>query len=257
MATTYIQAVNEILIESNEVQLTAATFASAVGIQEYVKNIINRSYMELVAKSDEWPFLSTAESNVNEPYSGNVTLETVIGQRWYLLKTGSTDITTDFLRVDWNTFTCTTEGATGATAPFDYELLEYTTFEHWKDSFSQNEDRDAGDQATGGMPLRTVESRDGRYFGLSPIPDKVYKIYFTAWDQPTKLSASTDTFIVPDMYIPVILHLARYYLATFKKDFQEAQMAMRDYNMAYRDMRNGLLTNPSDYMRTDWFIRRH
>ena len=257
MATTYLQAVNEVLGESNEVELTAANFASAVGVQSVVKRAVNKAYLKLVAKSNEWPFLATAESNVNEPYSGNVTLETVIGQRWYLLKTGSSDVTTDFLRVDWNTFSITTNGATGAVAPFDHNLLEYTTFEHWRDKWSRNENAEAADTALGNVPLRVVESQDGRYFGLSPIPDKVYKVYFTAWDQPTKLSASTDAFVVPDMYMHVVTQLATYYLALFKKDWQEAQFALADYKDSYRDMHAALLGNPSNYMRNDKYVRRY
>ena len=48
MATTYLQLSNEILREMNEVELTQANFASAVGIQSHVKDVINRSYLDMV-----------------------------------------------------------------------------------------------------------------------------------------------------------------------------------------------------------------
>jgi hypothetical protein len=42
MATTYLTLTNEVLRELNEVQLTSANFASAVGIQAFIKESINR-----------------------------------------------------------------------------------------------------------------------------------------------------------------------------------------------------------------------
>ena len=44
MATTYLELSNEILREMNEVELTSSDFASSVGVQTHVKDLINRSY---------------------------------------------------------------------------------------------------------------------------------------------------------------------------------------------------------------------
>ena len=118
MATTYIEAVNDILSETNEVELTTVNFSAAVGLQKYVKNIINRSYLEICAKEKEWPFLAAAESNVNEPYPGNITTETTEGTRWYLLKSGSSDVRSDFIKVDWGSFFSTSDGGSGQVTPF-------------------------------------------------------------------------------------------------------------------------------------------
>ena len=38
MATTYLDITNEVLRELNEVPLTAANFASAIGLQKFVKD---------------------------------------------------------------------------------------------------------------------------------------------------------------------------------------------------------------------------
>ena len=43
MATTYLTLTNEVLRELNEVQLTSSNFSSAVGIQAFVQESINRS----------------------------------------------------------------------------------------------------------------------------------------------------------------------------------------------------------------------
>ena len=62
------------------------------------------------------------------------------------------------------------------------------------------------------LQLRVIRSSDGRRFGLSPIPDKVYNIHFFAYNRPTALSADTDTVLFPEQYKPVLLARARYYL---------------------------------------------
>ena len=47
MATTYLDITNEVLRELNEVPLTTSTFASATGIQKFVKDSINKSLFDI------------------------------------------------------------------------------------------------------------------------------------------------------------------------------------------------------------------
>jgi len=47
MATTYLDLSNEVLRELNEVVLTSGTFASATGIQSFVKDAINKSIFDI------------------------------------------------------------------------------------------------------------------------------------------------------------------------------------------------------------------
>ena len=256
MATTYLTLVNQLLKGSNESVLTSGNFSSAVGVQDYAKDIINRVYLEICAEEEQWPFLASAESNANEPFAGNTVIETVAGTRWYLIKTGATDIRDDFSKVDWESFTSTTEGVSGAVTPFEYENLEYIPFNQWYDSYNEQENADAGGEQNFGLPRRVIASLDGRYFGISPIPDKAYKIFFTAWIQPTELSAHDDTILIPTMYTPMLLSKARYYLYMFKKDYQEATLALRIFDTGMRNMRRNLIGRQSDYMRDDWFVRR-
>lgn len=251
MAYTYLELTNEILSDSNEVELTSANFATAVGVQAKAKRYINKAYLEIVGKEVEWPFLATAASNTNEPYSGNVVLDSVAGQRWYLLKTGATDIRTDFGKVDWESFYLTTEGVIGATTPYEHRNLEFIPYDEWAEHLRESENADAGEGQTYGTPRFVTESIDGRYFGLSPIPKEVYKIYFSAWDRATKLSAYDDEILIPDEYVPVLLNRANYYLLHWKKDFQEAAMINQDYKNGLREMHRALLGNPNLVMRDD------
>ena len=67
MATTYLQLSNELLRELNEVELTSATFSDSVGIQTHIKDIINRSYLDMVNEEPQWPFLAVGESGATDP----------------------------------------------------------------------------------------------------------------------------------------------------------------------------------------------
>ena len=48
MAATYLEITNELLRELNEVALTSATFAGAIGVQQHIKDCVNRAYLDIV-----------------------------------------------------------------------------------------------------------------------------------------------------------------------------------------------------------------
>jgi hypothetical protein len=48
MSSTYLDLTNELLRELNEVTLTTATFANAVGVQQHVKDSLNRAYFDII-----------------------------------------------------------------------------------------------------------------------------------------------------------------------------------------------------------------
>ena len=76
---TYLSLTNELLREMNEVALTSSTFANAIGVQQHVKDIVNRAYFDIVNEEPQWPFLAVAESGAVDPMYGNVYIETVAG----------------------------------------------------------------------------------------------------------------------------------------------------------------------------------
>ena len=47
MATTYLDLTNEVLRELNEIPLTSANFSSAVGLQQFVKDSVNKSIFDI------------------------------------------------------------------------------------------------------------------------------------------------------------------------------------------------------------------
>tara|TARA_X000001382_G_scaffold58644_1_gene40271 strand:- start:2828 stop:3598 length:771 start_codon:yes stop_codon:yes gene_type:complete len=251
MATSYLDLTNELLRELNEVTLTTATFAGAVGVQQHVKDSLNRAYFDIINQEPQWPFLSVAESGTTDPMYGNVYVETVAGTRFYELKPSSSDITTDYSSIDWDNFYLTTVGVSGETTPYTSRNLRFLTTEEWKDTRRVSENLDDADSQNYGEPSNVIRSPDSRKFGLSPIPDKVYRVWFFAWDLPTKLTNSTDTVVFPEMYTSVLLARARYYIWQFKENPQAAAFALDDYKKGMRSMRSNLIEPTPSYFKDD------
>jgi hypothetical protein len=250
MATTYLAAVNMILKELNEVELSSGNFSSAVGIHAYTKDMINKAYFEIVNKEEEWPFL--IEGDPEEPEMGSLYIETVVGQKWYKLKTASADIRSDFRSVDWDTFYLTEYGVTGASTPYITGELHFISTEMYKKYYRDRDNQSLYAGATTyDTPVRIFRSADSRSFGVSPLPDKVYRIYFSAWVQPTALSAHSDECVVPDVWMNVLYDKARHYLWLFKKDMEQAREAKADFKEGLAKMRRNLIDSVPDDMLDD------
>ena len=182
---------------------------------------------------------------------GNVYVETVAGTRWYLLKSDSSSLTTDYSYIDWNNFLLTTVGVSGESAPHTIRNLRFTTTEEWKDYFRISQNKDDSDSQNYGVPSRVIKSPDNRKFGLSPIPDQVYRIWFYAYDLPTELSAHGDQIVFPNIYKPVLLARARYYVHQFKENPQASAFALDDYRRGLKLMKLHLLEPTPGYFKDD------
>jgi hypothetical protein len=250
MATTFLTLTNYFLRELNEIDLTASTFATATGIQNFVKNSINKSLNDIANEEPQLPFFAVAPSGETDPFYGNVTVASVAGTRWYTLKSGSSSITTDYSSVDWDDFYLTTINVSGETAPYVSTGLEFITLADWTRYFRDSENSDDADSQNHGEPKYVIRSPDHRKFGLSPLPDKVYNVHFYAYNAPTALSAFSDEIVLPDQYANVITSRARYYVWQFKESPQQAAFALDDYKKGLRHMKSNLI-NPSPNYITD------
>ena len=251
MATTYLQVTNELLRETNEVVLTAANFGDAVGVQAHIKDCVSRAYNDIVMSEPRWSFLATGESGATDPFYGNVYVETVAGTRWYELKESSSSLVNDYGAVDWNDFYLTTIGVSGESAPYVSKNLRFATLEDWKDFRREAENLDDADSQNWGQPNVVFRSPDGRKFGVSPIPKKVYRVWFFAYNLPTALSAHGDELAFPDVYVPVLTSRARYYIHQFKDDSQAAAFALDDYKRGLRQMKSNMLSPAPKYITDD------
>ena len=251
MATTYLDLSNEVLRELNEVVLTSGTFASATGIQAFVKDALNKSLFDVANAEPQLPFFSAGVSGSTDPFYGNVTVATVAGQRWYTLKASSSSITTDYSSVDWDDFYITTINVSGESAPYTSTGLKFLTLADWKRYYRDAENADDADTQNYGEPRYVYKSPDHRKFGLSPIPDKVYNVHFYAFEKPTALSSYDDTIVMPDQYKNVLTSKARYYVHQFKDNLQQAAFALEDYKKAVRVMKSNLINPQPKYMTDD------
>ena len=248
MASTFLNLTNVLLDEVNEVRLTSANFATARNIQRYAKECINKAYMDIHMEDQQWPWMSIAEPQDN--YYGNTYIETVAGTRWYLANAISTSLDEDYGSIELDKVTLTEEGVAGKTSPYTIENLANITQEEWKDHFSRQEAQDKSGAAVYGVPKRVMRSADGRRFGLSPIPDGVYRVYFQAYDQVTELSTYDDTCLIPKQYENALISRARYYIWKFKDTPQQAAMALDDYKKQLRRILEALNPMP-EYMSDD------
>ena len=251
MAEKFLNLSNELLRELNQVSLTSTTFSAAIGVQAHVKDAVNRAYLDIVNEEPQWPFLATGLSGATDPMYGNVYVETVAGTRFYLLKSSSSSLTTDYSYIDWNNFLLTTVGVSGESAPHTIRNLRFTTTEEWKDYFRISQNKDDSDSQNYGVPSRVIKSPDNRKFGLSPIPDQVYRIWFYAYDLPTELSAHGDQIVFPNIYKPVLLARARYYVHQFKENPQASAFALDDYRRGLKLMKLHLLEPTPGYFKDD------
>ena len=235
---TYLDLCNTILRELNEVELTSTTFTSALGIQKFVKDTINRAYFDICNAEDKWNFLSVGDP-LND-YYGNAVIETVAGTRWYDLQSAQT-LLNQYSFIDYDNIVLTEEGVSGKTAPFEVFILQPLSLSNWQRLYGVQEAKDKSDTQSYGIPRRVIRGPANDKIGFSPIPDGVYKIYFYAYAQPTELTASTDTVVFPKQYTSVLLARARYYVHQFKDNMSQAQLSEVEFQKGLRTMREQLL----------------
>jgi len=251
MATTYLDLTNEVLRELNEIPLTSANFANAVGLQQFVKDAINKSIFDIANEEPQLPFFTAGESGATDPFYGNVTVATTAGTRWYELKESSSSIADDYGSIDWDDFYLTTINVSGETAPFVSKGLKFLTNTDWTRYYRDSENADDADTQNHGEPRFVIKSPDNRKFGLSPIPDKVYNIHFYAFVRPTALSAHDDTITLPEQYSNIITARSRYYIWQFKESPQQAAFALDDYKKGMKHMKSNLMNPAPKYMTDD------
>jgi len=251
MSGTYLTLTNSTLARLNEVQLTSSNFTSAVGIQAFVKEAVNRALNDIANEEPQLPFFAAAASGGTDPFYGNVTVASVAGTRWYLLKSGSSDITTDYASIDWDDFYITTINVSGESAPYVSKGLKFISLTDWRRYLRDSENDDDADTQQYGEPKYVIRSPDHRKFGLSPIPDKVYNVHFYAYNAPTALSAYSDEIVLPDQYANVITAKARYYVWQFKESPQQAAFALDDYKKGMKQMKSNLINPAPKYVGDD------
>jgi len=135
--------------------------------------------------------------------------------------------------------TCTSPNTwtTTHSSPYTRSALKFIPVDEWKKHYMEADDS-AKDTGTYGQPLRVFMSPCGRKFGLSPLPDKAYRIYFYAWEQLVELTNADDEVRYAEQWTSILSARARYYVWQFKENTQLATLALDEYKKGMRLMKN-------------------
>lgn len=223
---TYLDIMNAVLRDTNEVPLTATNFRQARGFHAFLKEAVNRALMDIVNESTEWPWLANVPFDVDVSAHSNE-IETERRQAIY-------DFPEGIMEVDWDTFVITDMRGREARQlrPISYE--EWAHYGH-ADVLANRTNEDVG------KPTVIYRTKDGNGFGLSPVPDKAYRVQFNSWHSPALLSDPSDPLPFPDRFYNVLVSRARYYAWMFRENLEQARLARADYDAALKRMKQSLI----------------
>jgi len=214
MSSNYLTLTNMVLRRLNEVEIQSADFGSVRGVQALAKDAVKNSVATINQAEFEWPFNAAEESGA-----------LVVGQTEYSwpasLKT-----------VDWQSFQIQDDG--GATSN-EYRTLKFIDRDQWY-QYMRDTDYEAGVSGIG-MP-KYVFPAHGTGFGVSPSPDKTYRIEFRYWLNYTDLSATSDVSRIPTAFDSLIVDGAMYHMYMFKDNPEAAQLAYQAFEMGLANMRS-------------------
>lgn len=224
---TYLDIMNAVLRDTNEVPLTTANFSQARGFHAFLKEAVNRALMDIVNESTEWPWLANVPFDVEVSAHSNE-IETERRQAIYEFPDG-------VMEVDWDTFVLVDMRGVEASQ------LTPVSYEEWahRGHVDVLSNRKGTDNI--GKPVVIYRTKDGKGFGLSPVPDKAYRIQFNSWKSPALLEFPSDTLPFPDRFYNVLVSRTRYYAWMFRENLEQAQLARADYNDAVDNMKKALI----------------
>jgi len=122
------------------------------------------------------------------------------------------------------------------TSPYERETLKFIPVDTWKKHYRESDDS-AKDTGVYGKPTKILMSPCGRKFGVSPLPDKAYRIYFYAWEQLAELTTYDDEVKYPEQWTAVLMARARYYIWQFKENIQLSTLALDEYKKGIKLMK--------------------
>ncbi len=210
----YIDVVNAVLEDANEIPLDVGSWTKSRGVQNSVKGFVNRAYFDLLNESVEWPWMIKG----NEA-SGIQSDNIAALAQWTITGVFNNNI-------DWDSFTYVDD----LTSTFTN--LTYVDWDTWHEKHQANDAKDS----VGKVPKYIVQGSDGLTYGLSPKPKGAGKVKYRTFNTPTLLVALTDKTIIPDQFYNVLVTRATAYLWNFKSNAPQAETALRDYKVMVRRM---------------------
>ena len=223
MSYDYLGLVNDINDRLNEVRLTSADFATAIGYYADAKNAVNQSLLRINIEEFEWPF------NHQE-----VTLPLVVDQVKYNYEADVKSVAFDTFRIKGDT---ALNNKTTKLKVLDYEefLEKYGDTEYNPEDYAD-------------VPTHVFRGRDLK-FGLYPPPDQIYELHYEYYRMPVDLVDFDDVPTVPEQFRFVILEGALYHAYLFRGGLEEAAASNELFKKGLKDMRK-IYTNRTEYVRS-------
>lgn len=224
MAYDFLGLVNDVNRRLNEVELTSANFAGAIGYYAQAKDAVNSALRHINFEQFEWPFNHVTQE---EDLSAGVT-------RY--------PFPADLKSVDMDTF------RVKASTTFNNKTakLRILSYEEYLDKFV---DQEYNSTANGtDIPCYVFKTPDMGY-GVTPSPKESYEIVYEYYRVPVDLVNSTDVPSVPEVFRHVINDGAMYYAYMFRSDLEASQLSLQRFQQGIRDMRT-IYINRYDYVRS-------
>ena len=221
---------NRVLRRLNETTFTSATFGTITGFHGQVQDCVNDAIRDINHAEYEWPFNHSA-----------TTTTLTSGTQIYGLSA------TSLVRVDWDSFylVASVPDATVLSKP-----LPYVDFDSWRQN-RKAEDLNSQISGVGYQLIENVFRTQHDQFGVTPVPNKNYRVGFEYWIAPTQLSGAGDTTSIPDRYDYVIVDGAMWYCYMFRDNVEAASVMEKKFTSGIKRMRVELI-NRLDSFRSDY-----
>lgn len=219
MPATYMELCNQVLRRLNEVELRAADFESARGVQALVKDSVQAAIASIGQSEFEWPFNAAQH------------IETLV--------VGRTDYNwPEFFKVvDYNSFQIIENNGDGTQ---EYTTLKYIDRDTYF-KFHRDRDNSAG-SAGRGKPEYVCPSH-GNGYTISPSPDKAYQVRFNYFLNYADLNLHDDETRVPTSFSTVIVDGALMHLYMFKDNVEAAQIAKMVFEQGLKNLQTLYINN--------------
>lgn len=197
MSSTYLDLTNRVLRRLNEVELTASTFPSAIGIHAVAKDAVLDAVRMINSEKYAWPF-----NNVS-------------GTQVLVANTNEYPWPADFSTAEWDSFYIYKDGTLNTTT----KKLKHISYKEWYDRFREND----YDSTTGITDPYFIFDVGNGNFGVSPVPNAAYTLNYRYFLNSVNLELYGDVCSVPSAYDYVIVDGALWYMYIFLDNTPRAQ----------------------------------
>jgi len=222
MSSTFLDLTNSLLVDFNEVEISAVDFPNARNVQAHAKASINKAIKRINREAFEWPFNYTETTQV-----------LTIGQTEY-------DFPADFKIPDWDSFKILKDDTLGVNTT---KLRKIN-----RDEYQLRLEMNDLDNTTAGITIPNyVFKTNGNKFGVTPNPDKAYTVSYGYFSQIESLTLYDDTCSIPTAYDDIIISFATPYMHRFRSNREMFDTAMMDAKEDLKRMKT-ILINDNESM---------